>query len=159
MSILEMSVLDFGDTPRGSDLLIQVQQAVERACRAKKRSLVRFTFGDIEITVADDSNIELIAKTHRNLDCRTLGGGKIGPYPAILTFNENKASRYVVTNELTSKFTIVRAYQLNEEGWVETTDIQGNRCVVTYGIAEDWYVKYESGALCHWTNEQFLRHS
>ena len=158
MGVPEMPIIDLGEISFGRrDLFGCLQDAVNRA--SQENTLIRFMSNDIEITVAADSNIELIAETYWEYDCLPDDkSGKIGPYPAMLTFDDTKARPYRVAHWVTQREETMQAYQLGEEGWVETTDIRGALCVDSYGIASDWYVKCANGKFELWSNEAFTKH-
>lgn len=137
MSAPEMPVIDLGEISLGNNLFDCLQSAAATASR--EAALVRFVFVDTEITVAADSNIELIAETY--WECEETEGtcGKIGPYPAILTFDESKAQSYRLIWR--KKCVAVRAYQLDLPGWVERIDSDGEPFTNWYGFPTNWYVK------------------
>ena len=153
MSAPEMPVIDLGEISLGNDLFDCLRSAAETASR--EATLVRFMFVDTEITVAADSDIELIAETYWEYEETEGTCGKIGPYPAILTFDESKAQPYQLANWATLQYETVQAYQLGQEGWVETTDIRGTLCVVTFGAATDWHVKCANGKFEHFSDQTF----
>ena len=65
MGVPEMPIIDLGEISFGRrDLFGCLQDAVNRA--SQENTLIRFMSNDIEITVAADSNIELIADPERS---------------------------------------------------------------------------------------------
>lgn len=101
----------------------------------------QFTISTYEVTVAEDSDILLLQKTvstqaQWSSESRAV---RIGPYPAQLTFDEAKAESYHLSRH--KGCILVRAYQLDEPGWVERVNSAGESFSHWHGMVDDWYVK------------------
>lgn len=105
---------------------------------------VRFTFNAIIVTVAADSDPNLVNNTAMMQTYRPDKSvpGTVGPYPASLVFEAGKAAPYqiIVGKECLS----VQAYQLDGDGWMEQINEDGD-VRDWYGFTGDWYVK-DSGS-------------
>ena len=101
----------------------------------------QFTLNACEITVAEDSDTLLLQRTVR-AQCLWRNGStiaKVGPYPTQMTFEEAKAMSYHLIRG--KNCLIVRAYRLDEPGWVERINRDGESFSHWHGIVGDWYVK------------------
>ena len=117
-----------------------IELAIARANEYDRPAHVKFTFNAIIITVAADSDLILVTNTVRMQGYRPDKSvpGEVGPYPAMLTFDGDKAKPYgrIVGEECLP----VLAYQLDEDAWMERVDEEGT-FTNWFGFAGDWYVK------------------
>lgn len=153
-------------TISGQDLVTidgDLPVAKRAIARAKgENCLVEFTSaGGVHVTVAGDSDPELIAGTiDVQFSSANPGARVVEPHPKTLVFDKSKANLY---RPRSSKYTrttnAVMAYRVRERGWIRCTKVQNDKLVpggYRYLFVGDWLWQDEvTGAVGYSLQSQF----
>jgi len=138
--VSEMEIIDVNAQIAHLHLNEAIEYAITTVRKHSHPAWARFTISNYEVTVAEDSDALLLRRTvWAHYDKPKSGVVKIGPYPPQLTFEEAKAASYQLVRG--KDCLAVRAYQLNQTGWVERVNSEGETFSHWHAIADDWYVK------------------